>query len=139
MTAPRSLYGLARELGRPVVRGQIRLAHADAALIVETLQQERAGQLQGRHAADEVSYKRWVLRQEVERQSFDRTRTIVAIERQIKPMIAARRPHNSVLAEAHGVNGADGFPLDEDEVTNVVRTAIFWALPPAPWGRRHAG
>ena len=45
------------------------------------------------------------------------------------------RPHRGpqaahvLRAEAHDVNGAAGFPLEEREVNGLVTTEIFWALP----------
>jgi hypothetical protein len=61
------------------------------------------------------------------------------IKQAIAPMLAAHRRSNAVLAEAHGVNGAAGFPLTEEEVTDVVRREMFFALPAAPKALRHAG
>jgi hypothetical protein len=139
MTAPRNIYGIAREMGRPVARGEIPLVQADAAIICDTLAQERAGALDGLKAPDVVRLKRFLLRQEVHRQEVARELAAYRIERLVKPMIAAHRPRHALLAEAHGVNGAAGFPLSEDEVTEIVRTEVYWALPPAPGGRRHVG
>jgi hypothetical protein len=139
MTAPRNLYGLAREMGRPVARGEIPLAHADAALWVDTLQQERDGALGPLYACDVARFKRWLLRQEVERQQVARDLAAHRVRRAVAPMLAAHRRSNAVLAEAHGVNGAAGFPLTEEEVTDVVRREMFFALPAAPRGFRHAG
>jgi hypothetical protein len=139
MMAPRNLYGIAREMGRPVARGEIPLAHADAALIVDTLQQERSGALDGLKAPDVVRLKRHLLRQEVDRHRIARELAEHRIKRLVWPMIAAHKPSNTILAEAHGHNGEAGFPLTEDEVHAVVRTEMYFALPPAPGGRRHAG
>jgi hypothetical protein len=139
MTAPRNIYGIAREMGRPVARGEMPLVQADAAIICDTLAQERSGALDGLKAPDVVRLKRFLLRQEVRRQEVARELAAWRIERLVKPMIAAHTPRNALLAEAHGVNGAAGFPLSEDEVTEIVRTEVYWALPPAPGGRRHVG
>jgi hypothetical protein len=51
-------------------------------------------------------------------------------------MLSLRKPRNAVLAEAHGENGAAGFPLEEREVTNITIAEMFWAMPPG--GPRHA-
>lgn len=121
MTAPRNIYGLARELGRPVARGEMPLAHAHAALIVDTLRQERAGELEGSgNASDAFRFKRFLLQGEVERLEVARDLATHRIKRLIAPMIAVRKRSNAILAEAHGVNGAASFPLTEDEVTEVV-------------------
>jgi hypothetical protein len=139
MTAPRNIYGIAREMGRPVARGEIPLVQADAAIICDTLAQERAGALDGLKAPDVVRLKRFLLRQEMERHRVARELAAYRIERFIKPMIAARKPPNALYAEAHGINGAAGFPLSEEEVTDIVRERMYWALPEAPWGQRHVG
>lgn len=55
----------------------------------------------------------------------------------IRPLIAAREPWNSLMAQAHDVNGARGFPLTEADVTEIVRAEIYFALPTAPRGARH--
>jgi hypothetical protein len=136
MTAPRNIYGIASEMGRPVARGEIPLVHADAAIICDTLAQERAGALGPLLAPDVVRLKRHLLRQEVHRHEVARELAAWRIERLVKPMIAAHRPSNVLLAEAHGVNGAAGFPLTEAEVTDVVRREVYWALPRE---RRHVG
>jgi hypothetical protein len=139
MTAPRNIYGIAREMARPVARGDLPLVQADAAIICDTLQQERSGALQGLKAPDVVRLKRFLLRGFVEREQVRRDLAEHRIRRLLAPMIAARKPPNALLAEAHGVNGAAGFPLTEEEVTDVVRGEVFFSLPPAPGGRRHAG
>ncbi|HEY2623258.1 MAG TPA: hypothetical protein VGI53_07415 [Dyella sp.] len=141
MTAPRNIYATARTLARPVVRGQLPLTHAHAALIVETLHQERTGALAGLRPPDVVGLKRFLLGQEIERQETERDVAEWRIKRLVGPMIAGRQPSNAVLAEAHGLNGLAGFPLTEHEVTSIVRREIYYALPPAPsaGGRRYAG
>jgi len=60
------------------------------------------------------------------------------IKRLVAPMIAIRKPSGAVFAEAHGFNGKSGFPLTEEEVTDVVKREMYFALPPAPGGARHA-
>lgn len=69
----------------------------------------------------------------------NRCDTTERIKRLVAPLIAARHRRNAVLAEAHGVNGSDGFPLTEDEVTGIVRREIWFSLPPAQGARRHVG
>jgi hypothetical protein len=75
----------------------------------------------------------------LEEQAGIRDHAAWRIKQVIAPMLAAHRRSNAVLAEAHGVNGAAGFPLTEEEVTDVVRREMFFALPAAPRGFRHAG
>jgi hypothetical protein len=61
----------------------------------------------------------------------------VRIKRRMKPLIDLRQPSNVLLAEAHGENGASGFPLSEYEVKALVVGELQWAKPRFR-GRRHA-
>jgi hypothetical protein len=139
MTAPRNIYGIAREMGRPVARGEIPLVQADAAIICDTLAQERAGALGTLLAPDVVRLKRHLLRQEMERHRVARELAAWRIERLVKSMVLLRKRSNAVLAEAHGVNGSAGFPLSEDEVNDIAHTEMHYGSTPAPGGRRHVG
>lgn len=139
MSAPHNIYGSAKELARPVARGDLSLTEADAGLIVATLREERRGELEGYKAADVVRLKRHLLRQYLHREEVARELAEHRIKRLVAPMIATRVRSNTVLAEAHGLNGQAGFPLTEDEVTGIVRQEAWFALPPAPGGRRHVG
>ena len=58
------------------------------------------------------------------------------IKRRMKPLIDLRQPSNVLLAEAHGENGATGFPLSEREVASIVAAELQWAMPRLG-GRRH--
>lgn len=58
-----------------------------------------------------------------------------AIKVMLRPLIAERRPWNVLMAEAHEINGGNGFPLAEADVSEIVRTEVHFALPPAPRGR----
>ena len=129
MTAPRNIYGSAKELARPVARGDLSLTEADAALIVATLREERAGELEGCMAADVVRLKQFLLRQYLHREEVARDLTAHRIRRRLKPLIVLHKPPNVLYAEAHDVNGADGFPLDEPEVTDIAKMEMYWSLP----------
>jgi len=59
------------------------------------------------------------------------------IKRRVKPLIGLRKPSNVLLAEAHGENGAAGFPLAEREVNAIVAAELSWAMP-YRGGRRYA-
>jgi hypothetical protein len=136
MKAPRNIYGIAREMARPVARGDLPLVQADAAIICDTLQQERSGALAGLHAPDVVHLKRFLLRGYIERERVRRELAEHRIRRLLAPMIALRKPHNALLAEAHGVNGAAEFPLTEEEVTDLVLEATWRSNS---WGSRRHG
>jgi hypothetical protein len=127
MTAPRNIYGIAREMGRPVARGEMPLVQADAAIICDTLAQERAGALDGLKAPDVVRLKRFLLRQEVRRHEVAREIAAWRIERLVKSMVVLRKRSNAVLAEAHGINGQAGFPLSEEEVNDIAHTEMHYA------------
>jgi hypothetical protein len=58
------------------------------------------------------------------------------VKRRLRPLIALRKPSNVLLAEAHDVNGASGFPLEEREVNSIAATEMYWALPRG--GSHHA-
>lgn len=131
------LYALPAELAQPVARGQLPLAHAYAAMLADTVRAERLGEMDPYKAPDVFRLQKHLLGQHLARAETKRALAEGRIVRVIKPMIAVRRPSNAVLAEAHGVNGAAGFPLAEDEVTDIVRTEMYWSLPIG--GRRHVG
>lgn len=133
--AGKRLYGMAKELGRPVARGQIPLEQAYASCIAATVAAERAGDLGTYAARDVVAHQRWVVDTAAEAETVRRDLCSHQIRRTVAPMISARQPRNVLLAEAHGVNGAQDFPLLESEVTDLVRTEVWYALPPAQRGR----
>jgi|SRR5215469_7318195 len=125
MTAPhRNIYRLAKELGRPVARGELPHTQALAALLNDTLRQERAGTLGALAARDVMAHKRFVLEGEVHRLSAAREMAEYRITRLVRPMMALRKPRNEILAEAHGYNGGAGFPLAENEVSDIVLTLV---------------
>jgi hypothetical protein len=135
--AGKRLYGLAQELGKPVARGLLPLEQAFAACIVATVEAERAGETEGYRSADIVSLQRHLVVIHAERETQRRDLAAHKICRLLAPMIALRRPWGALMAEAHGVNGASGFPLTEAEVSELVETEVWFALPRAPRGARH--
>ena len=141
MTAPFNAYEAAKRLARPVVRGWMPLEHAYANLLVASIQEEREGRIDGTgNARDVFRFKRFLLQTEISRLEVQRDLAELRIKRLIKPLLAIRKPSNAVFAEAHGVNGEAGFPLTEEEVTDVVRREMYYALQPAHrGGRRHVG
>jgi hypothetical protein len=132
------LYGMARDMGRPVARGDLPLEHAFAACITATVAAQRKGELGRYRAADVVSHQRWLVETHAEREQLRRDLITHQIKRTVRPMIAVRKPWGSLMAEAHGVNGAAEFPLTEHEVSKLVEMEVWFALPPAPrMGARH--
>jgi hypothetical protein len=123
------LYALPGELAQPVARGYMPLEHAYAAMLASTVAAERRGQLAPYKAPDVFRLQKHLLGQRLEAERWRRAITEQRIARCLKPMIAAHKPSNALLAEAHGVNGTDGFPLEEPEVNDIVRAEVYWSLP----------
>jgi hypothetical protein len=132
------LYGMAQQMGKPVARGDLPLEQAFAACILATVQAERRGETGDYKATDIVRLQRHLVVTAAEREAQRRDLAAHRICRLLAPMIAQRRAWNVLMAEAHGVNGAAGFPLTEAEVSELVNTEVWFALPPAPRGARHA-
>ncbi len=58
----------------------------------------------------------------------------------IGPLIGARRPLNVLLAEAHGINGAQGWWFTEAQVTQIVMREIREHInKTSKGGKRHGG
>jgi hypothetical protein len=116
-------YALAVELARPVVRGYISRTDVDLTLALET--------------PDTGAFRiaQHLLNERLSRLETRRDITRLRIRRRLKPLIAMRKPPNVLLAEAHDVNGGEGFPFAEPEVGDIVATEVYWALPQG--GRRY--
>ena len=112
-------YALAVSLARPVVRGYLSPHDARCAIAVHTAKAEREGRLEY-DPGDVISFSRFLLASNIKRLETKRSVTALHIVRRIKPMIATKQPRNAVLAEAHDVNGAEGFMFAEPEVTGIV-------------------
>ncbi len=136
MPAGERLYTMAREMGKPVARGLLPLEEAFAACIAATVKAERDGQIGGYKATDIVRFQRWLVQESATKETQKRDLTAHRIRRLLRPMIAIRKPSRVLLAEAHGVNGADGFPLAEPEVTDIVAMLVWQSMPAAPRGMR---
>ena len=125
-------HRLAVSLARPVVRGYLSRHEAWAAIGVYVADAERAGRLD-HDPGDVVTFSRWLLASQIKRLETKRSVTALHVVQRIKPMIATKQPRNAVLAEAHDVNGAEGFPFAEPEVTGIVEREYYFA------GRRRNG
>ena len=124
--SPNWPYRLARELAPPVARGQLPLGHADAALICCALKHEHKGA--SYHPLDVARGAQHILRLHVLAEHVARSLTRTGIERTLAPLIAMRAPRNRLLAEAHNVNGDNGFPLTEVQVDEITRTEVYWSI-----------
>jgi hypothetical protein len=125
------IWKLPASLARPVARGYLPLEQAYAALIAATLQEERSGALGPYDPVNIVRGLRHVLELHLHREAVWRGLAANRVPWTVKRLIRQRKPSNVLLAEAHGVNGASGFPLLEAEVSDVVENEVWWALPQA--------
>jgi hypothetical protein len=130
------LHAMAKQLAVPVSRGDLSRAVADASLLVATLNAERAGGLGNYMVEDIAAGLRHTLTLSLDIETKRRELTAYRIHRLLERMIAARKPPNVLLAEAHGFNSKVGFPFTEPEVTDLVVGEVYVALPPAPRARR---
>lgn len=129
MSDQASLYPLAAALARPVARGHLTRTQADASLLAATLAAKRLGRMPY-DVRDVYRGLRHILTLHLEKEGRRRAMTEHRIQRCIRSVIEAREPSRTVLAEAHHINGADGFPLDEHDVTAMavvaMRRAVRW-------------
>lgn len=123
-----NLYPLAAELARPVARGYLTRTQADATLLASTLQAKREGRLPY-DVKDVFGGLRHILTLNLEREERRRDMAAYRIRRRLRPLIAVRKPSNVLLAEAHDVNGADGFPFTEADVDDMATTEMYFAMP----------
>jgi hypothetical protein len=133
------IYAAALELAKPVASGTLPLPHALAAILAVTLQQERDGTLGDRDINDVLQLKQQLFHDRLLTLQIIREQVIATIKRTIAPLVAIRAKSGRILSEAHGCNGEAGFPLTEDEVTEVVRVAMYWAMKPARKGDNRYG
>lgn len=117
-------HRLAVSLARPVCLGYISRHEAWAAIGVHIARAERAGRLDY-DPGEVASFSRWLLASQIKRLETKRSVTALHIVRRIKPMIATGGPRNAVRAEAHDVNGAEGFPFAEPEVEGIVAREYY--------------
>lgn len=125
-------YDLARELARPVARGYLGRGEAYATMLAGTVRADRQGKLAPYKAGDVFAHQAHIFRERLERLEIQRGVTELRIKRRIKPLLAMHKPRNVVLAEAHDVNGAAGFPFDESDVNTIATTEMYWAMQRRP-------
>lgn len=133
---PPNLGAYARSLAQPIARGLLSLCAAQAGLRATAYRRAREGTL-GWNDDPESAFRflNWLLGRELRAVQARRAVTEMRIGRAIKPLLETGRKSNAIRAEAHDVNGSDGFPLTEEEVEQYVAEQIWWALPRG--GRRH--
>lgn len=119
-------YSLAVSLAKPVVRGMLAPHEARAAIANHVAKAEREGRLDY-DPSDVIRFSRFLLASNINRLVTKRSVTALHIAQRIRPLIATKRPRNVVLAEAHDVNGAEGFQFAEPEVTGIVDREYYFA------------
>ena len=129
-------YRLAKCLARPVARGWLSHEDAEDCLLAEVLAARRRGTLGPYDPVTVYGGLRWILAQYLAAEEARRDLAAVRIRYRLKPLLAVRKPPNALLAEAHDVNGAAGFPLTEREITDCVAAEVYRSLPAG--GARHA-
>jgi hypothetical protein len=118
MTAPApDTFAAARSMARPVVRGWMPRSHAYAAIMATSF----------RTCGDDIPamfrdfrFRRHLLDQEINRLDVARQLAEYRIGRLVWRMADEARAQNAIFAAAHNINGDAGFPLTEEEVTDVV-------------------
>jgi hypothetical protein len=125
-------YKLAASLARPVARGWLSQDDAEDSLLIGAMRAPG-----GYDPADVYRIARHILTLRLADMHARRDLAGHHIKRLLAPMIGARKPSRALLAEAHGINGEEDFPLTEDEVCDIVRTEVWWALQTSRGGRRH--
>jgi hypothetical protein len=120
-------YALAAELARPVARGYLTLTEAHTAMLTGTVAAERLGKLGRYKAVDVYRLQQHILGLRLEQLENKRADAVSRIRRRVREHIAIGKPRNAVRAEAHDVNGAAGFPLDEPDVTAIADIAVYHA------------
>ncbi len=121
------LYALAAELAQPVARGYLTRTEALSTLLFRTLASDRANQINRLEPTDVFRLQRHLFFQHLARLETRRAITESRIKNRIWPLMKQRQPRNVVLAEAHDVNGADGFPFDEPDITTIAAREMHFA------------
>ena len=122
------LWTIAKSMARPVSYGLLPLEHARAALLATALRMEREGRMAPYDASGVSRGLFNILDQHLAARAIQREVTAMHVRRLLAPMIATRRPSNVLLAEAHGVNGAAGFPFSEAEINDMVKIQVWLAM-----------
>lgn len=119
------LYALARELARPVARGHLCREQAEDWLLAATLSKRH--QIGGLDPENIFRYQIHLLRLWLDRHRDEQAIARGKITRRLMPLLARQAPANQLLAEAHDVNGSEGFPLTDEAVTMTAFDARYWA------------
>jgi hypothetical protein len=120
---------LARQLGRPVALGYLPVHQGDAAVLAYCCRLAREGQLD-QDPFEVAQIAQHVLRLNANHYDAEQRKTIGAIRRALRPMLAIRASSNRLRAAAHNENGARGFLLPEEVVDEIVAAEILNIMEP---------
>lgn len=109
---------LAQSLGRPLARGYLSHAQAEAAILVYCVRLSREGHL-AQDPIEMVRVLQHITRLNANNIVARKETTIGAIRLALRPLLAIGAPANRLRAAAHDQNGAHGFALSEAEVEEV--------------------
>jgi hypothetical protein len=123
-------YAIAAELANPVARGYLTITTAHAEMLLSTARAERLGELGPYTAIDVFRLQKHILGLHLDQLMAKRAIAEGRLKHRIRPLIKLRQPRNRVLAEAHDVNGAEGFPFDEPDVNFLALREIHFAGRP---------
>lgn len=112
-------YPLAASLARPVARGWLSQDDAEDSILIAALRDRS-----GHDPLDVYRIGRHILSQRLAAEHARRDLAGHHIRRKLWEMIEQRQRARALLAEAHGVNGDEGFPLTEDEVSDIAITEM---------------
>lgn len=121
-------HSLEGQLARATIVGDLDMTQADITIINASLKAHR----ENRHPdcncdpLDCARLRQHVMRQAIKSMQRDRDRTTSGIRRVLRPLMVERARVNVLLAEAHNVNGEQGFPFTEEQITDIVADAVYW-------------
>jgi len=123
-------YQLPQCLARPLARGWLNWVQADAALALAAVRHTgSADDWDGVHRI-----LRFLLIQHLKREEARVNAAQGGIWRTVRRLVQDRAPVNRILAEAHDVNGGQGFPLLAIAMAPIIFLACFLSLNPPTFG-----
>lgn len=119
---------LAVSLARPVVRGMLSIAQAEAAIAVSIAHDIRTGELPpGTDLEWHIKINSHILAVNLAHLSDRADLASHAICRGIRPLVDRARPVGQVRAEAHNINADRGFVLTEQDVERALVSELYRA------------
>ena len=127
-----AIASLTQSLARPIVRGLLPYECAAEAIALAIYREPAVTDVAG-------ALPVWlhILDLNIHNAEVGRDAARSMVKRAMRGLIPLHTPWPKLMAEAHDINGAAGFPLSEAEVSDVVKLEVYYALPPAPWSPRH--